>query len=310
MGIETQIVIALALDLAIGDPKRFPHPVRLLGAFALHMESLLRPKFHNPKTAGIVCVVIVVLVSMMAASLIVSFFAAVSSILGSLVSIILIYLGIAARDMVDHSSAVYNELKTGSIEGARSEVAMICGRDADNLSDTEVVKATVESVGENSVDGAIAPILFAFIGGPVGLWGYKAVSTLDSMFGYKNEKYLQFGWASAKLDDILNFIPARIAGLMIVMSTGLVGGNSRQSYRIFMRDRKKHTSPNSAHGEAAMAGAIGIQLGGPSSYGGMVSDKPLIGDSLTNPIPEHILLANALLILSVILTTAIMVVII
>jgi adenosylcobinamide-phosphate synthase len=179
-------------------------------------------------------------------------------------------------------------------------VGMICGRDPETLDEPAVIRATVESVAENTVDGVIAPLMFAFLGGPVGIWLYKAASTLDSTFGYKNEQYIDFGWASAKLDDAANFVPARITGPIMSFAGLLICGNFWRPLKIFLRDRKNHPSPNSAHGEAAMAGVLGIQLGGLSYYAGKPSQKPLIGDSLLGPTPEHILLANGILALTAI----------
>lgn len=172
-------------------------------------------------------------------------------------------------------------LNAGDIETARIKLSYIVGRDTENLEPVEIWRALVETVAENTSDGIIAPLFWLAIGGPVAAMAFKAVSTLDSMVGYKNERYLQMGWASARMDDLVNFIPARLTALLIVVSAPLCGLSWRDSLRITLRDRHNHPSPNSAHPEAAAAGALRIRLGGTSSYGGSVSQKQFIGDPLS-----------------------------
>jgi adenosylcobinamide-phosphate synthase len=300
MALEYQILIALLLDFALGDPRWVPHPVRLIGKFAEFLERVIRPRFSKAKTAGTVCALMVIGATGLAALGILTLAESIDPKFGLVVSIIMIYFGVAAKDMIKHASAVYTALKQGSLERAREKVGMICGRDPQSLDEPAIIRATVESVAENTVDGVIAPLLFAFLGGPVGILMYKAVSTLDSTFGYKNDRYIDFGRASAKLDDVANFVPARITGLIMSFAGLLLCGNFWRPLKIFLRDRKNHPSPNSAHGEAAMAGVLGIQLGGLSYYGGKPYEKPLIGDDLFAPTPEHILLANGILALTAI----------
>ena len=189
------------------------------------------------------------------------------------------YQLLAARSLQKESMAVYSPLKAHDLEGARRAVSRIVGRDTQALDETGVAKAAVETVAENTCDGVIAPLIFLFLGGlPAGM-AYKAVSTLDSMVGYKNDKYRFFGWASARLDDILNFIPARLSGLLLCLGAALLPGCSgRRAWTIFWRDRRKHASPNSAHTEAACAGALGVRLAGDASYFGKVVHKPTLGD--------------------------------
>jgi len=196
--------------------------------------------------------------------------------------------------MVNHSEEVYSALAAGSIEEARRGVSMICGRDTETLDETGIVKATVESVAENMVDGVTAPLFYAAVVGPVGIMIYKAVNTLDSTFGYKNEQYREFGWASARLDDAANFVPARLTGLLVPAAAAILRQRWVSSLLIFMRDRKKHPSPNAGHTEAAVAGALGIQLGGLSYYSGRPSNKPTLGDAVVPVQTEQIETANKL----------------
>jgi adenosylcobinamide-phosphate synthase len=225
-------------------------------------------------------------------------------LLGDFVSVLIIYWGLAARDLWDHCSAVFEELQRGDLECARKKVGMICGRDTGELDEEEIARATVESSGENLVDGVIAPIFYAALGGPVAIMAYKAISTLDSTFGYKNENYKDFGWASARLDDIAAHIPARLSGVVVPLSAGILGLNMSGSIRIFLRDRLKHSSPNAGHSEAAFAGALNVQLGGPSHYGGIASMKPFIGDPIERIAMEKVNEANKLMLVSSILFLA------
>lgn len=268
MGLEYQIVIALALDLLIGDPRWFPHPVRLIGAIATRLEGPARRSIANTRVAGVCVTAVVVVLTAGCAWAIVAVFTLAHPVLGDLVSIGLIYFGLAARDMVQHSSDVYASLTAGSIEDARRKVGMICGRDTDGLEEASVAKAAVESVAENMVDGVTAPLFYAAIAGPPGIMAYKAVNTLDSTFGYKNERWLEFGWASARLDDLANFIPSRLTAILVPVAARVLVERAWDSLRIFLRDGGKHPSPNAGQTEAAVACALGLQLGGLSYYGG------------------------------------------
>ncbi len=298
MNLESQILIAVALDLLIGDPRWFPHPVKLMGKLAIGLEPHFRATIKDPRRAGAVTAFTVMATTVICAAGLVISFRSIHPVAGDLMSILLIYSGIAVRDMIDHSSKVYEALKKGSLEDARHGVAMICGRDTEQLDEAGIVRATVESVAENAADGVISPLFYAVIGGPVAIMAYKAINTLDSTFGYKNPTYREFGWLSAKLDDWVNFIPARLTGILIPIAAFILNLNAVQSYRIFARDRLRHPSPNAGQAEAAMAGALGIQLGGLSYYGGEPSNKPTLGDLLTTPRPEHIRGANRLLLVT------------
>ncbi|HSH14060.1 MAG TPA: adenosylcobinamide-phosphate synthase CbiB, partial [Desulfurivibrionaceae bacterium] len=214
--------------------------------------------------------------------------------LGDLVAVLLFYTCFAARDLLAHSRRVYQALAAGDLLAARQKVAWLVGRDTANLDQAGVVRAGVESVAENSSDGVVAPLFWAVVGGPLAALLYKAASTLDSTFGYKNKRYLHFGRASARLDDLVNFVPARLTGLGLVASACFCGLDWRGAWRIYRRDRHNHASPNSGHPEAAAAGALGLQLGGGSSYFGRPVEKPTMGDALGEPLPGHILAVNRL----------------
>ncbi len=223
MSLEWQILLAVALDFVIGDPRPFPHPVKFMGKLATALELPYRSVIKSPRVAGIATALTVVSVVVICSVGLVLVFRWIHPLAGDLVSAFLIYTSIAARDMVQHSVEVYRALKAGSLPDARNRVAWICGRDVDRLEEQGVVKATVESVAENLVDGVISPVFYAVLGGPVAAMAYKAINTLDSTFGYKDERYLEFGWASARIDDVANYIPARIAGILVPASSFILG---------------------------------------------------------------------------------------
>lgn len=304
MALEFQILAAFVLDALFGDPRRFPHPVRLIGAFAESLETPLRRLISSPRIAGIFAVAIVVAVTGVVVYGIVTVAAAVHPVIGGIVSVLLMYMGIATRDMMGHSRDVYDALAEDDIVEARRRVGFICGRDTQSLDREGCVKAAVESVAENTVDGVTAPIFFAVLAGPVGLYVYKAVSTLDSTFGYKNERYREFGWASARLDDVFAYIPSRLTGILVPVAAWLLRENVRGAWASFLRDRNKHPSPNAGQAEAGFAGALGVQLGGESFYGGIRSVKPTLGDALKLPVPDTILKANRLMLVVSLVTSA------
>ena len=293
------LAIGFVLDLIFGDPHWAPHPVRAIGKLIGALEGPLRRAF--PKTergelaAGGALVVLVVAIPTLLTVLLLRLCGLVSPWLALAAESVLCYQLLAAKALRDESMKVYAALKGGSLEDGRRAVSMIVGRDTQALDETGVVKAAVETVAENTSDGVIAPLLFLALGGaPLGM-AYKAVNTMDSMVGYKNEQYLFFGRAAAKLDDVVNFIPARLAGALMCLAAPLAGGDGREAWRIFLRDRKNHKSPNSAHTEAACAGALHIQLGGPSYYFGQLIPKPTMGDALRPVELEDIPRANRLM---------------
>jgi adenosylcobinamide-phosphate synthase len=214
---------------------------------------------------------------------------------GDIVAILLLYTCLATRSLHDHALAVYRPLTAGDLVEARQRVSWLVGRDTAELDEGEVTRAAVESVAENTVDGCTAPLLFACLAGPLGALAYKAISTLDSTFGYKNERYLQFGWASARLDDLANLLPARLTALLVAPAALLLRLNPGNAWRIFWRDRHNHPSPNGGQIEAAVAGALGVRLGGVNSYFGQPSTRPFMGDPLQPLQSRHILQAIRLM---------------
>ncbi len=294
MRLEYQVLSAIALDLALGDPRWIPHPVRWIGRFAASMETPSRRVFRNPRTAGTVAWFVVLPATLLGAFLLVQGAHRLHPWAVDGVSILLIYFSIAARDLVGHGEGVRRALEKGDLPGAREKVGMIVGRDTDRLDEAGVVRAAVESVAENIVDGITAPLFHAALFGPMGAIGYRAINTMDSLFGYRNERYIDFGRTSARMDDIANFFPARVTGLLVPAAAFLLRLRASDAFRIFLRDRRKHPSPNSGHTEAAVAGALGVRLGGESFYGGRSSSKPLLGDPMGTPNRRHIRQANAL----------------
>ncbi|MFA6562787.1 MAG: adenosylcobinamide-phosphate synthase CbiB [Verrucomicrobiia bacterium] len=299
MRLEYQILAAFALDLLLGDPRWLPHPVKLIGRFAAVLEAPLRRSIPNARVAGVIAVAIVLGVTGSLAFALMRCASTLHPVAGDVVSILLLYTAFAARDLDQHANAVYRALVNNDLAQARQRVSMIVGRDTAQLDEREIVRATVESVAESLVDGVTAPLFFAVLGGPVGAMLYKAVNTLDSTFGYKDERYIKFGWASARLDDLANFLPARLTAPLVAIAAALLGHNPVRSLRIWLRDGRKHASPNAGLAEAAVAGALDVQLGGLNYYGGEPSEHPRMGDALRPLERRDIARANTLM-----LTTA------
>jgi adenosylcobinamide-phosphate synthase len=274
---ETLLLAAFMLDLAFGDPHWIPHPVRGIGWLALRLESLFRRSFLPLRLAGIAAVLGVVGISAGTAWLLITMFSLLHPLAGMAVSIYLMYSSFAVRDLGDHAGAVERALEAGEIEDARRKVSFIVGRDTADMTREEIALAATESVAENSVDGVTAPLFYALIFGPVGAIAYKAVNTLDSTFGYKTERYLEFGWASAKLDDLANYLPSRLTVLAIALAAFI--GKIRV-FDIFPAVREGahlHASPNAGYPESAFAGALGVQFGGQRYYGGELHNAPVLG---------------------------------
>jgi len=302
ISLEIQIVLALLLDYLFGDPRSFPHPVKIIGCFALKLESRLRKWIKNPKLAGSILVFLVLLSTGGSVFIFLKLLSLFHPLVEDCGSILLLYTSIAVTDLRGHSLNVYHSLVNKDIFSAKNLVAMIVSRDTQKMSSEDIARASVESVAENTSDGIIAPLFYATIGGAIGAILYKAVNTLDSTFGYKNTQYSDFGWASAKLDDMVNFIPSRITAVIIPIAAYLRGLSWRNAWRIFLRDRNKHNSPNAGQIESAMAGAMNVQLGGSSSYFGKTIEKPTLGDPLEPITPEHIRKVNQLMILTMLLS--------
>lgn len=287
------------LDAIFGDPAWLPHPVVLMGKAITALEKRLRAQF--PKTpqgelcGGAVLAAVLPVGTFLITALVCRLAAALHPLAGLAVQMFWCAQALAAKGLMQESCNVYKELQKQDLPAARKAVARIVGRDTQNLTAEGVTKAAVETVAENASDGVIAPLLYMLLGGAPLALCYKAVNTMDSMVGYKNERYLYFGRAAAKLDDAANYLPARMAALLLAGAAALTGQNARGALRIWRRDRRSHASPNSAQTEAVMAGALGVQLAGPASYFGKLYEKPTIGDALRPVEPGDILRANRML---------------
>jgi adenosylcobinamide-phosphate synthase len=295
MKLEYQILIALALDLALGDPRWLPHPVRLMGRLILWMEEKTRKGIPDLRFAGSLTALAVILASVLATGSLQRVAEWIHPLIGDLFSILVLYTALSARDLADHSSAVDRALAAGDLPEARRRVSWLVGRDTEKLTERQVVRATVESVAENTVDGIIAPLFFAVLGGPVAAMAYKAASTLDSMIGYRNERYIDFGRTAAEIDDGLNWLPARISVPLIAAAAALTGQNAAEAWRIARRDGRKHLSPNAGLSEAAFAGALGIRLGGVMERRGEAVRLPELGDGFEPLTRRHIAEANRMM---------------
>lgn len=287
------------LDAIFGDPAWLPHPVVLMGKAITALEKRLRAQF--PQTpqgelcGGAVLAAVLPVGTFLITALVCRLAAALHPLAGLAVQMFWCAQALAAKGLAQESRNVYKELQKQDLPAARKAVARIVGRDTQNLTAEGVTKAAVETVAENASDGVIAPLLYMLLGGAPLALCYKAVNTMDSMVGYKNERYLYFGRAAAKLDDAANYLPARMAALLLAGAAALTGQNARGALRIWRRDRRSHASPNSAQTEAVMAGALGVQLAGPASYFGKLYEKPTIGDALRPVEPGDILRANRML---------------
>ena len=287
------------LDALLGDPAWLPHPVVYMGKAISRLEKFLRPRL--PKTpqgellGGAIVAFCLPVGTFLLTGLVCRRAARLHPLLGLAVQMFWCGQALAARGLVQESTNVYKELKKPDLPGARKAVSRIVGRDTAELTAEGVTKAAVETVAENASDGVIAPLLYMLIGGAPLALTYKAINTMDSMLGYKNEKYLYFGRVPAKLDDVANYIPSRLAGLLWVAAAALTGNSARGAWKIWRRDRRRHASPNSAQTESACAGALGVQLAGPAYYFGEYYAKPTIGDPLRPIEPEDILRANRMM---------------
>lgn len=285
---------ACLVDAVIGDPPAWPHPVRWMGRLITLVEKWVRRfcvESGSLRLTGVALALGLPSLAFCAGWAVMATGTALHDGIGRGIGIWLASTVLAWRDLVDHVRAVSRALKAGTLDGARHSVGLIVGRDTDRLSEPEIVRATVETIAESASDGIIAPVFYLVVGGPPLALAYKAVSTLDSMIGHQDTAYRDFGWASAKLDDVVNWIPARLTGWLIALAAGAVCMNSRSVHRsgaLLLRDGHKHPSPNSGRPEAAMAGALGIQLGGTNFYAGLRHDRPLLGDAKEPLLAAHI----------------------
>ena len=299
-----ELALAAVLDVAAGDPRWLPHPVRGMGAIIAWVDHHIRRFCHSDQAlqiAGTVLALGLPAAAFAAATWIIAQARAVDPLLGQALSIGLAYTTLAGRDLFDHVQRVLQALAAGNLTGAREAVAMIVGRDNAGLTEAEVARATVETIAESTSDGIIAPLVYLSLGGAPLALAYKAVNTLDSMIGHRDDRYEHFGWASARLDDVMNWVPARLAGGFIALAAGLSTGQwhrIHESWYMLYRDGDKHASPNSGQPEAAMAGALGVQLGGTNYYDGVPHDAPLMGDGTADITPEHIRHASRIMIVT------------
>ena len=284
------LLTGFLLDCLLGDPQRSPHPVRLMGRGIASYDRRFR-KGGNRRTdfvSGMVLALLLTAVSFLVPFFLLRLLYGIHILLGVAVEALLCYLVFGARDLVDESMRVYRALKEDNLPDARKALSLIVGRDTDRLDEESTARAAVETVAENLTDGVIAPMLFMLVGGaPAGLL-YKAINTMDSMIGYRNAQYEYFGKFAARLDDVANFIPARVAAFFLLPAAALTGHSAKNALRIYRRDRRNHKSPNSAQTESAFSGALGISLSGPNYYRGVLVDKPPIGDASRPVSPEDI----------------------
>ncbi|MFL8801034.1 MULTISPECIES: adenosylcobinamide-phosphate synthase CbiB [unclassified Clostridioides] len=291
------IYIGYVADLIVGDPYSFPHPVRFIGKLINFTQGIIRKVFKSDKQlkfGGFILWFITVGITYLITYSIVKLFS-FNGLLSVVVNGFIIYTTLATKCLKEEALKIYNVLKTGDIEKSRTQLSYIVGRDTTTLSESEIIRATVETVAENTVDGIIAPMFYAFIGGAPLAMVYKAINTLDSTVGYKNEKYKDIGFASAKIDDVANYIPARISVVLMTIGSFFLRYNYRNCFKISIRDRKNHKSPNCAFSEGAVSGALGIQLGGTNVYFGEKVYKPTIGDKLREIDKEDIIKTNKIM---------------
>ena len=281
------LLAGCALDLLLGDPAWLYHPVCIIGKYISWCEKKLRARGGDLRRSAVLLTASTVLITTSAAGLLVFLSGLLGRVPRLIVMALLDWMGLSAKCLAQEAVGVEKALGRG-IEAGRRQVARIVGRDTAALSEREVVCATIETVAENTTDGIISPMVYGLLGGPVFMWAFKASSTLDSMVGYLDEKYRDIGWSSAKLDDVWNYLPARLTGCLLSLGAALCGLDGKSAFRIMRRDHRNHKSPNCAWSEAAAAGALHVQLGGTHLYFGKPVAKPTIGDDLRAPKREDI----------------------
>jgi len=299
-------LLAFLADWLLGDPPSWPHPVRLIGRLISLGEAWGRAWAGQARllAAGAALALGVTATVMGAAALILHLAARAGAVFHALAVIYLVYSLICLRDLYQQTWRVEQALRHGSLPEARAGLALVVGRDTAGLSEAGVRRALIETLAENLSDGLVAPLFYLALGGPVLAWGFKAVNTLDSMIGYKNEPYLLLGRFAAKLDDAAGFLPARLSAWLLIAAARASGRPWRAARDVYRRDGGLHPSPNAGRPEAAMAGALGLWLGGPSTYGGLVSAKPVINPEGGEPGPDHLAAAENLVILAALFSMA------
>ena len=309
------LAAAFCLDAIVGDPHWLWHPVQGIGKFITVLEHFLRRILHIHRdresdrgrkyAAGVIIAVLVPLVSVLIIWLLLQMAGMVHPAVRSILSVILCCQCLAARSLADAGRAVYKPLKDGDLAGARKAVSMYVGRNTEVLDERGVARAAVETVAENASDGVIAPMFWIFLFGPAGGFFYKAVNTMDSMIGYRNDDYCYLGSAAAHLDDLVNFVPARIAGVLMAAAAYILRMDGANAWRIFLRDRNKHLSPNAGQTESAAAGALDVRLGGDAYYFGQLVHKESMGNPLREIRNEDILRMNRLMYMTAIMALVI-----
>ena len=301
-GAALSLTLAVVLDALLGDPPRLPHPVRWMGRAIQRLEPRFRTLPLSPGPAGALMAILLVAGVWLVCRLMVALAAAVHPVAAILVQAVMIYTCISARGLADAALAVAKALGTEGLDAGRRAVGLIVGREVDRLDATGVARATVETVAENLVDGVVSPLFFTVLGGAPLAMAYKMINTLDSMIGYKNERYLLFGRFAARLDDAANFIPARLSVAFIALAARLLKLPGRQALAVARRDGRAHASPNAGYPEAAFAGALGLWMGGPNHYHGRRVEKPIIGNGLADTRTADIHRACRLMLTAALLT--------
>lgn len=290
------LIIGFVLDMIFGDPYDLPHPVRLIGTIITRIEVIMRKRIpQNEKTAGAILVLIVLILSAGIPTAILIFCYRLNIWAGIIAESVMCYYLLAAKCLKTESMKVYKAIAENNVEKARHAVSMIVGRDTGPLDKNGIIKAAVETVAENTSDGVTAPVFYIMLGGAAMGFFYKAANTMDSMLGYKSDKYIDFGYFAARLDDVLNFIPSRITALIMILSAFVLGFDGKNAWKIWRRDRLNHASPNSAQTESVCAGALDIMLAGDAYYFGKLVKKKTIGDDIRIPENEDICKANKLM---------------
>ena len=297
---------AFVLDMILGDPRWLPHPVRWMGKAIAVCEPFFRKLSSKLTISGVFYASFLISSTWLLSLLTVEIAEWIHPWLGVAIQIILIFFCISARSLAQAAMEIYNYLEQKNVDLARQKVALIVGRNVGRYGEAEIARATVETVAENLVDGVTAPLFFAAIGGAPLALAYKMINTLDSMVGYKNETYRQFGKASARIDDIVNFIPARLSVPIISLASGFLASKGLRSFQTAVEEGTHHTSPNAGYAEAAFAGALGVKLNGPNYYHGQLVDKPYIGIRFGDTTPSHVKQACDLMLLSAVLWLTLM----
>lgn len=287
--------LAFLFDLLMGDPRWLFHPVRWMGKGIETLEPVFRKKIIDPRKAGLILALTLIFSTFAASLLVLNIVNAVSPLLGTILEVLMLYFCLSSCSLRKEALGVLEALEKHGLEPAKKRLAMIVGRDVEPLDEEGVCRAALETVAENFVDGVLSPLFWAGLGGAPLAMAYKMVNTLDSMVGYKNETYIEFGWASARIDDIANYIPSRLSVLVIAVAVYLTKGDWKKTLDTGKNEGRNHASPNAGYPEAAFAGALGVKLGGPNLYGGIMMEKPYIGKDGSGVSGGHVRQACSLL---------------